>query len=106
MKKESMMKYKTWITSTVAVVFSVGIVAMAAAQQNSVDGTVEKIDKGAGKVTLKHGPIKNLDMDAMTMVFRVQDPSALDKLKAGQKVKFEADRVNGQITVTKIEAAK
>jgi Cu/Ag efflux protein CusF len=106
MKKESMMKYKTWITSTVAVVFSVGIVAMAAAQQNSVDGTVEKIDKGAGKVTLKHGPIKNLDMDAMTMVFRVQDPSELDKLKAGQKVKFEADRVNGQITVTKIEAAK
>ena len=100
------MKYKTWITSTVAMVFSVGIVAMAAAQQSSVDGTVEKIDKGAGKVTLKHGPIKNLDMDGMTMVFRVQDPSALDKLKTGQKVKFEADRVNGQITVTKIEAAK
>ena len=42
----------------------------------------------------------------MTMVFRVQDPKTQDKLKVGQEAKFEADRVNGQITVTKIEAAK
>lgn len=78
----------------------------AFAQSAPVDGSIEKIDQEAGKITLKHGPIKNLDMDGMTMVFRVQDPEALKKLKVGQKVKFEADRVNGQITVTKINAAK
>ena len=88
-----------------AATFAFLIAALPAAAQ-SVSGTVTKIDEAQGKLTINHGAIKNLDMDAMTMVFRVQDPSALDKLKAGQKVKFEADRVNGQITVTKIEAAK
>lgn len=68
-----------------------------------VSGEVIKIDQAAGKVTLKHGPIKNLDMDTMTMVFRVSDPAMLAKVKAGDKVKFEADRVNGAITVTKID---
>lgn len=67
-----------------------------------VKGEVVKVDKPAGKVTLKHGPIKNLDMDAMTMVFRVADPAMLDKVKAGDKIEFEADRVNGALTVTKI----
>ena len=73
----------------------------------SVDGEVRKIDEAAGKITLKHGPIKSLDMDEpMTMVFRVQDPAMLKKVKVGDKVKFEAARVNGQITVTKIEKGK
>lgn len=70
-----------------------------------VKAEVVKIDKPAGKMTLKHGPIKNLDMDSMTMVFRVADPSMLDKVKAGDKIEFEADRVNGAITVTKIGKA-
>lgn len=78
----------------------------AFAQSAPVNGSVEKIDQEAGKVTLKHGPIKNLDMDGMTMVFRILDLDALKKLKVGQKVKFEADRINGQITVTKINAEK
>lgn len=73
----------------------------------SVDGEVRKIDEAAGKITLKHGPIKSLDMDEpMTMVFRVQDPAMLKQVKVGDKVKFEAGRVNGQITVTKIQKAK
>jgi len=56
---------------------------------------------------LKHGPIKNLDMDeGMTMVFRAADPTMLKAVKAGDKVKFDADKVNGQLTVTKIEKAK
>ena len=76
--------------------------APALADGNMVKGEVVKVDKPAGKVTLKHGPIKNLDMDAMTMVFRVADPSMLDKMKAGDRIEFEADRVNGAITVTKI----
>jgi Cu(I)/Ag(I) efflux system protein CusF len=74
----------------------------AVADGDMVKGEVVKVDKAAGKVTLKHGPIKKLDMDSMTMVFRVADPAMLDKMKAGDKIEFEADRVNGAITLTKI----
>ena len=69
----------------------------------TVSGTVEKVDTAQGKVTIDHGPIKNLDMDAMTMVFRAQDPALLKGVKAGDKVQFTADRVNGQISVTSIK---
>ena len=72
------------------------------ADGNMVKGEVVKVDKPAGKITLKHAPIKNLDMDAMTMVFRVADQAMLDKVKAGDKIEFEAARVDGAITVTKI----
>ena len=74
----------------------------ALADGNMVKAEVVKVDKAAGKVTLKHGPIKDLDMDAMTMVFRVADPAMLDKVKQGDRIEFEAARVNGAITVTKI----
>ncbi len=71
------------------------------------DGEVTKIDQEAGKITIKHGPIKKLDMDeGMTMVFAVSDPALLKTVKAGDKVKFDADKVNGRFTVTKIEKAK
>lgn len=99
------MKYVRYIVAAVAAL-SMAVSTSAWAQAAPVDGSVEKIDQAAGKITLKHGPIKNLDMDGMTMVFRVNDPEMLKKVKVGQKVKFEADRVNGQITVTKIEVAK
>ena len=72
----------------------------------TTDGEVRKIDKEQGKVTLKHGPIANLDMPGMTMVFKVSDPKLLDAIKEGDKVKFVADKINGAITVTAIEAAK
>ena len=78
------------------------VVFPALADGDMVKGEVVKVDKAAGKVTLKHGPIKKLDMDSMTMVFRVADPAMLDKVKAGDKIEFEADRVDGAITVTKI----
>ncbi len=68
-----------------------------------VAGTVQKIDESAQKITLKHGPIPNLDMGEMTMVFKASDPAMLKQVKAGDKVKFTADRVNGQLTLTKIE---
>jgi Cu(I)/Ag(I) efflux system protein CusF len=68
-----------------------------------VSATVKKIDIEQGKITLDHGPIKNLDMDGMTMVFKAADPTMLKTVKAGDKVKFTADRVNGQITVTKLQ---
>src|ERR1700704_2988017 len=80
---------------------------ISVAQSAMVNGQVTKIDESAGKITLKHGPIKKLDMeDGMTMVFRVQDPVMLKQVKVGDKVKFDADRVDGQITVTKIEKSK
>lgn len=77
----------------------------ALANGHHVKAEVVKVDKPAGKITLKHGPIKNLDMDAMTMVFRVADPAMLDKVKAGDQVEIEADRVNGAIMVTRIGKA-
>ncbi len=69
----------------------------------TVSGTVEKVDAAQGKVTIDHGPIPNLDMDSMTMIFRAQDPALLKDVKAGDKVQFTADRVNGQISVTSIK---
>lgn len=79
----------------------------AASAQALIDGQVTKVDESAGKITLKHGPIKKFDMDeGMTMVFRAADPAILKTVKAGDKVKFDADKVNGQFVVTKMEKAK
>jgi len=70
------------------------------------DGEVRKIDKEAKKITIKHGPLANLEMPPMTMVFQVKDPAMLDQVKAGDKVKFQAEKVGGAFTVTKIEPAQ
>jgi Cu(I)/Ag(I) efflux system periplasmic protein CusF len=101
------MKAKAYLALVAAVVLTACCID-ALAQEAMVRGEVRKIDDGAGKIALKHGPIKKLDMDenGMTMVFRVQDPAMLKRVKVGDKVQFEADRVNGQITVTKIQKAK
>jgi Cu/Ag efflux protein CusF len=69
-------------------------------------GEVKKIDKDAGKITIQHGPLVNLSMPGMTMSFKVQDPTMLDQVRTGDKINFVADRVNGAITVTQLEAAK
>jgi Cu/Ag efflux protein CusF len=70
------------------------------------DGEVRRVDKEARKLTIRHGPIQNLDMPPMTMVFQVQDVAMLESVKAGDKIKFSADKIDGAYTVTKIEAAK
>lgn len=75
----------------------------AAAPQS--DGEVRKVDKEQGKVTLRHGPLANLDMPPMTMVFKIADPKLLDGLKPGDKVKFSAEKLNGVYTVTAIQVA-
>ena len=72
----------------------------------TVSGIVEKVDAASGRITLDHGAIPNLNMDAMTMVFRAADPAMLKQVKQGDKIRFSADRVNGQITVTKIQKAR
>lgn len=69
------------------------------------DGEVRKVDKEQGKLTLRHGPLENLGMPAMTMVFKAGDPKLLDGLKEGDKVKFTAEKVNGTFTVTAIQPA-
>ena len=66
------------------------------------DGEVRKVDKDAGKITLKHGPIANLDMPAMSMVFRAKDPAMLDQVKEGDRIRFKADKIQGAITLTEI----
>ena len=78
--------------------------ATAAAPQS--EGEVRKVDLAQGKVTLRHGPLVNLDMPAMTMVFTAADKKLLDGLKEGDKVRFTADKQNGAYVVTAIEAAK
>jgi Cu/Ag efflux protein CusF len=67
------------------------------------DGEIRRVDKEAKKLTIKHGPIQNLDMPAMTMVFQVKDPALLDRVKAGDKVKFRAEKIDGAYVVTRIE---
>lgn len=80
--------------------------AMPAMNATLSEGLVKKVDKAQGKITLKHGPLENMGMPGMTMVFRVQDAGMLDQVKPGDKVRFLADRVNGSLTVTQLETGR
>jgi Cu(I)/Ag(I) efflux system protein CusF len=71
-----------------------------------VDGEVRKVDMDAKKITVKHGEIKSLEMPGMTMVFQVKDPAMLDMVKTGDKVMFKAEKANGAMVVTEIQAVK
>ena len=75
----------------------------ASAPMQMTDATVGKIDKATGKVTLAHGPIPNLDMPPMTMIFRVKDKAWLDKIKQGDKIRFMAEQISGAYTVVHFE---
>ena len=99
------MKNRPLVLAFVTSVLAAAISEPALTQM--VDGQVVKIDESAGKITLKHGPLKQFDMEeGMTMVFRAQDPGMLKTVKVGDKVKFMPERINGQFTVTKIQKAK
>ncbi len=95
-----------------ALAIALALAALAAtplrpALAQMVDGQVVKVDESAGKITIKHGPLKKFDMDEpMTMVWHVQDPAILKQVKAGDKIKFEPALVNSQFTVTKMEKSK
>ena len=78
----------------------------AAAAIDMADGEVRKVDMDTKKITIKHGEIKNLDMPGMTMVFQVKDPALLEKAKAGEKIRFRAEKANGAIVVTDIQPVK
>ncbi|MDH6590368.1 Cu(I)/Ag(I) efflux system protein CusF [Variovorax sp. TBS-050B] len=77
-----------------------------AAAAELADGEIRKIDKENRKLTIKHGPLKSLDMPSMTMVFGVRDETMLETLQAGDKVRFDAAKVDGKIVVTHIEPAR
>jgi Cu/Ag efflux protein CusF len=86
-----------------ATVLGTALTVSAFAQAAFTEGEVRKVDKSAAKITLKHGEIKNLDMPPMTMVFGVKDKALLDTVKAGDKVKFTADKDGGGYVVTSIQ---
>ena len=79
--------------------------AMAATAEMA-DGEIRKIDIENKKITIKHGVIKSLDMPGMTMVFQVKDAAMLDKVKAGDKIRFSAEQAGTAIVVTEIQMAK
>lgn len=78
----------------------------ASTEMQMIDAQVKKVDKAAGKVTLSHGPLTNLNMPAMTMVLKVSNAAWLDQMKTGDKIRFMAENVNGAITVVHFEPAK
>lgn len=92
-------------TAAASVLLAAALASTAAFAQ-MVDGEVTKIDESAGKITIKHGPLKKFEMDSMTMVFKAGDPAMLKQVKPGDKIQFEPDKVNGQFTVMKIEKKK
>jgi Cu(I)/Ag(I) efflux system periplasmic protein CusF len=98
-----MIWFKAMHIGTLALAVTTG--ASAQGTPPLVTGEVTKVDQSANKVTVRHGPIPNLGMNepSMTMVFLVQDPQMLRKVKPGDKIKFTADRLNGIITITRIQ---
>ncbi|HEY0847186.1 MAG TPA: copper-binding protein [Noviherbaspirillum sp.] len=70
------------------------------------DGEVKKIDKEAGKITIKHGPLANLNMPPMTMVFKVKEPAMLNSVKVGDKIRFVAEQSGKTLQVARLESAK
>ena len=106
------MRYRLLVQAAIAAsVFAAGISLAArhgkvAESVAMTQGEVRKVDKEARRITIRHEPLQNLDMPAMTMVFQVKDPAMLDQVKPGDKVKFEAEKIGGAFTVTKIEQAK
>ncbi|MEI4472447.1 copper-binding protein [Frigidibacter sp. MR17.24] len=93
---------KTLLTLAAALTLSAGM-SLAQSGMPMTTGTVTKIDTKWNKVTIDHGPLENLDMPAMKMVFNVADPAMLEGLTEGAEVEFHAERMNGKLTVTELK---
>lgn len=93
---------KTLLTLAAALTLSAGM-SLAQSGMPMTTGTVTKIDTKWNKVTIDHGPLENLDMPAMKMVFNVADPAMLEGLSEGTEVEFHAERMNGKLTVTELK---
>ena len=94
------MKRTLTVIAEAAALLATSLVMAASA---NTSGEVRRIDAAAGKITIKHGAISNLDLPAMTLVFHVADPAMLQNVKPGDKVRFAADKINGQYTITALE---
>ena len=102
------MKVLRWMTLAVGLALA-PVSAPAANHEGAAratEGEVRSVDRDAKKVTIRHGPIANLDMPAMTMVFQIKDPALLELVKAGDKIRFVADKVGGQFWVMRMEPAQ
>jgi Cu(I)/Ag(I) efflux system protein CusF len=106
MKQHTEMKMKMLQRFAFFVMIALVPAMVMALSASGISAKVEKVDESAGKVTLDHAAVPRLDMPAMTMVYKVQDPKMLKSVKAGDKVKFNIEKTDGQLTVTKIDKAK
>ena len=97
---------RIYSTLTIALALGIATMAQAAASADMADGEVRKVDRDSARFTLKHGEIKSLDMPPMTMVFVAKDKAMLEKVKAGDKVKFKASNEDGKLVVTDISVAQ
>ncbi|SIP90810.1 copper-binding protein [Pseudacidovorax sp. RU35E] len=93
------------LQAAAAAVLAPAALAQARQPLPEVDAEIRRVDAAQGRITLRHGDIPNLDMGAMTMVFRVRDPALLKDVKAGDKVRFTAQMVDGQLTVMSLTVA-
>jgi Cu(I)/Ag(I) efflux system periplasmic protein CusF len=98
------MTRRSWTTAAVLLALA-GLGAAVQAQTATAGGEVAKLDKPGKRITLKHGEIKNLDMPPMTMSYRVRDAMLLEGLAVGDRVRFTAERIDGQYTVTALSKA-
>jgi Cu(I)/Ag(I) efflux system periplasmic protein CusF len=98
------MTRRGWTAAAVLLALA-GLAGGVQAQTDTAGGEVTKLDKPGNRITLKHGEIKNLDMPPMTMSFRVRDAKLLDGVAVGDRVRFAAERIDGQYTVTALTKA-
>lgn len=101
MNMKSIVAAAAWVTLA-----AITPTAAHAQATEMAEGEVRKIDRENRKITLKHGPIKSLDMPGMTMVFNVNDEKLLDKVQTGDRIRFAASGEGGKFTVTEIQSAK
>ncbi len=94
---------KFFTLALLSTLLTMGALAQTTTAKDVAEAEVRKIDKDAKKITLKHGPIKNLDMPGMTMVFQVKDIALIDKLAVGDKIMFTAEQQQGAFVVTGAE---
>ena len=80
-------------------------VVVVAAENGMTQGEVRRVDAGQGKITIRHGEIKNLQMPPMTMVFKVRDPAMVDAVKKGDRILFRAVQENGDLVITEMRPA-
>jgi len=94
------------MTKSIALLLAAMLGTTAVGATEMAEGEIRKVDRDAAKLTIRHGELKQLEMPAMTMVFRVKDKAMLEQVATGDKVRFSAERVDGALTVTALDRVK